>query len=255
MSEPAAARASERSSVVRPERSGGADQDPLAVGERGKQVDGAHEHVRAGPVERHPPLGLDRRQRVELDPRVARRLLSVDGVDVDEGAVALAAARVACRPGDLVAGAQLAPPHLGGGDVDVALGRGEPLEAQEAIALTGQLEHPGDVLGRQVLVGLLDVVDGVVEDLRLEHDHLVGIGVGVGLVCRGGVGLLGGRSLGARRPRGGLARGSPSSPPAAAARLLGRLGRLGTELLDQFLAAQQPVAGDAGRGGALVKLG
>ena len=110
-----------RSRVVRPERGAARDQHPLAVGERGEQVDGPDQDVAGLRVERDPPARRDRRQLLEVGgARRPRRLGAVDRVDPDQRAVALAAARLARRARDLVAGAQLAAPDLRGGDVDVA---------------------------------------------------------------------------------------------------------------------------------------
>ena len=79
---------------------------------------------------------------------------AVDLIDVDERAVALAATRLARRPGDLVAGAQLAAADLRSGDVDVAVGGLEAGEAEEAVTLGQHVEDAGDGL-RVDGIGLL----------------------------------------------------------------------------------------------------
>ena len=80
-------------------------------------------------VERQAPLRQDRRQLVELGAIGGLRLAAVDPIDVDQRAVALAAARRARRPGDLVAGSQLAAADLRGRDVDVVGARLQPVRA------------------------------------------------------------------------------------------------------------------------------
>ncbi len=193
-------------------------------------------------------------------------------VDVNERAVALAAARLARRAADLVAGAQLAAAHLRGGDIDVAIGLSEAAEAQEAVALAGHLEDAANLIGcRRIaaLVALLGTAGakldrrlvGVVEHRRGD-DELVGVGlVGLRLV----VGALGGRASRARAAR------RPTAPAAVAARSPRlRAGRssavsLGDsrcvrtagalERFDQLVAAHAPVAVDPGCGRALVEVG
>ena len=233
----------------------------MAEGERREQVDRADEQVGAGRVEQHSRAGQLRRERVELGPHLGPGLLAVDAVDVDERTVALAAARLARRALDLVAGAKLAAAHLGRGDVDVAVAGHQALEAQEAVALAGDLEHAARLGGRLVLVrevtalGALGpeldrLVGLVVEHGRLDHDTIVRFLIRF-LVRRlirfgsGGVGVILLR-LGSRGGGVGV--------------ILLRLGSGGigvgaSERLDQLVAAELAVAGDARGSGPLVQVG
>ena len=82
--------------------------------------------------------------------RWGERLAPVDAVDVDQRAVALAAARRSRRARHLVARAQLAPADLRSGDVHVVGARLEPAQAQEPVALGSDLERPGHLFGGHV---------------------------------------------------------------------------------------------------------
>ena len=95
-------------------------------------------------VERQAAPRQDRRQLLELEA-IRERLTSVDAIDVDQRAVALAAARRPRGPGHLIPGAQLAAADLGSRDVDVIGLRLEPAQAQEPVALRRDLERPGDL--------------------------------------------------------------------------------------------------------------
>ena len=109
--------------------------------------------------------------------------------------MALAAARRARRPGDLVAGAQLAAADLGGRDVDVVGVRLEPVQPQEPVALRRDLEDPGDLLGGRLLEPLALALR--LAPFRLGAPARLGLRLALGLGwLRLGLGLrLGGRRL------------------------------------------------------------
>ena len=105
---------------------------------------------------------------------MAKRLgrLEVDGVDLEQGEVALAVLGRADLALDRVAGAQAEAAHLGGGDVDV-VGPGQEVglrAAQEAEAV-------GEDLERAVAVDRLLVLRQLLEDR--EHHVLLAQGGGV----------------------------------------------------------------------------
>ena len=150
--------------------------------------------------------------------------------------MALAAARLARRPGDLVARAQLAAAHLGGGDVDVVVGRREALEAQEAVALAGQLEHAADLLGRPRVAGRSSPSSAPIGPSSTGSSSASSSTV-ASTTTSSSVSASSGARAGVR------------------ARSAGRAGAGLGEPLDQLLAAQQPVAVDPGGGRPLVQVG
>ena len=165
-------------------------------------------------------------------PVLLGRLLAVDLLDADEGAVALAAPRLARRPADLVADAKLAAADLGGGDVDVVLAGLEAGEAEEAVALGKDVEHARDLLGRPV-------------------GCLLPLIVAVAVVTVAVTAVVSTAAAAAAAPA------TPAAPsgllgviallrPLRLLRLLGRLDARLVEALDQLIAAQQPVPGHAG---------
>ena len=147
-----AQRLGDRAQQGRPARARlGQHQHPLPEGKRREQVDRPGEDV-AALAERQPAARRDRGELLELGGP-SPGLLAVDGRDANQSAVALAAARGPRGARDLVAGAQLAAPDLGGGDVDVALLGLAVREAEEPVTLGHAVEHAGHVLGLDVLVG------------------------------------------------------------------------------------------------------
>ncbi len=146
----------------------GLDQHALAVGQRDERSERPDEgalvalELLAG--EREPPVRGLWLEVLEAGSWRAG-LGAVDGVDVDEGRMALATPRLARRSADKIAVAELTAADLRGRDVDVALVLGVLLAADEAMATRGDLEHAGD---RRSLLILDDVL------LRV---GLVGLGV------------------------------------------------------------------------------
>jgi hypothetical protein len=86
------------------------------------------------------------------------RLLEVDGLDLEQGEVALPFLRRTNLPGDGVARTQIEAANLGGGDVDV-VGTGQVVlvrRPQEAEAIGQRLEHALGVDLALVLCGGLE---------------------------------------------------------------------------------------------------
>src|SRR4051812_30923052 len=120
------------------ERAAG-DRDPRAASERRQPLDRAQRRVVG--VERDALRRPRARQLVERRAlRDLLRRLAVDRLDAHERRVALGAPRRAERAADAVAGDELAAADLGGGDVDVVVGRIGRREAQEAGAVRQQLD-------------------------------------------------------------------------------------------------------------------
>ena len=93
-----------------------------------------------------PLVGIERRQIVEMDlVALLLGVLEIDGVDLEQGEIALAVFRAADLAFDRVAGAQSEAADLRGRDVDV-VGAGEIVgigRAQEAEAVLQHLDHAG----------------------------------------------------------------------------------------------------------------
>ena len=81
-----------------------------------------------------PALGVERSQVVEQD-LVSRdlRVFVVDLLHLQKGEITLGVLRGPDLPGDRVAGSQIEPPDLGGGDVDV-------IRAREIVGIRGPEE-------------------------------------------------------------------------------------------------------------------
>ncbi len=137
------------------------DQPTLAFAERGHDVDDAPREVLAvRPLgfHLHPLVGIERRQIVEMDlVALLFGIVEIDGVDFQQGEIALALLRAPDLPFDRIAGAQAKPSYLAGADIDVVgtsqiVGVGR---AQEAEAVQQHLDHANagdiDVTGRQLL--------------------------------------------------------------------------------------------------------
>ena len=126
---------------------------------------------------------------------------------MDQGTVAFTAARRARRPGNIVAGAQLAAADLGSGDIDVIGVRLEPVQTQKPVALRGDLERSGHLLGGRWLELL-----ALARRLRLGLGLRPGLGfrfrLGFALGLRSGLGFALGLRSGLRF-RFGLAGATP----------------------------------------------
>ena len=134
-------------------------------------------------------VGEQRRERVEggAVPRLLG-IHAVDRLDLEQGVVLLVVTRGAHLAGDLVAPAQLEAPDLRQRHVDVGVGLGVALGAQEAVAIGEDVEQPGAEMQAPVL-GLLvqdlhdEILLGVlaeVLDAQLARDH-VQVGEQLGL--------------------------------------------------------------------------
>ncbi len=101
----------------------GDDEAALALAERRDQVDHPGRQVllrRHLDLELQAPVGIERRQIVEVDPVADLvRILEVDGVDLEQREVALAFFRAADLAVEGVAGAQAEAADLRGRDIDV----------------------------------------------------------------------------------------------------------------------------------------
>ena len=130
------------------------------------------------PLQPDPRVGIARPQVVERDPVLGLlRLLEVDLLDLEQREVPLALLGRPDLPHDRVAGAEVEPLDLAGGDVDVvgAVQVVPVLAAEEAVAFGQDLQHalaPDD--GVRVEERLLDAEDqvllpeaGVVGDVQL----------------------------------------------------------------------------------------
>ena len=94
---------------------------PLPMGETMSMTRGEKSFLRRiGDLELEALVGIERRQVVEMDlvPDLLR-ILEIDGVDLEQGEIALALLGAADRAVDRVAGAQAEPPDLRGRDIDV----------------------------------------------------------------------------------------------------------------------------------------
>jgi hypothetical protein len=159
--------------------------------------------------------------------------LTVDGLDPDQGAMTLTAARLSSRTTHLVAGTELAAADLRGRDVDVSLGLVQTAQAQKAIALRHPVEHPGDRLrGGLVRFGTVASVS-----FRL----LVGVCLFPWLLLLEGL-MVGSLQAGVDRL-------------LAIRGLILRLLLALLDRLDQLVARQHPVTGHPQRSRALVKVG
>ena len=126
------------------QRSAG-DGHTRAAADRGQPLDRLQRRVLGVELQAHRRVGA--RQLVvgrALGDLLGRR--AVDGVHAHERRVALRAPRLAHRARDAVARDQLAAAHLGGGDVDVAVGRLGRRHAHEARAVAQQLDDALDRL-------------------------------------------------------------------------------------------------------------
>jgi hypothetical protein len=152
------------------------DQRALALALRRDEIDDAGGELlrlRIVHLELQPLLRIERRQVVEVDavPDLVG-LLEIDGVDLEQGEVALAFLGRADLALDSVAGAQAEAAYLAGADIDVVR-PGEIVRlrrAQEAEAILQGLEH-AIAVDRLVVLGQL-LEDG-------EHHVLLAQGAGV----------------------------------------------------------------------------
>jgi hypothetical protein len=125
-------------------------------------------------------VGEHRREQIELRTlAVLLRRLALDRVDTRQGEIPLLLARLADRPVNGVALAQVEPPHLRRRNVQILRAGDvvEPGRAQEAVALRRQVEHAAAV-GRAVLqrIAADDLADQLVLAQRLRVVDLVLLG-------------------------------------------------------------------------------
>ncbi len=136
------------------------DQPALALADRRHDVDHPAGIVLAGRIRDfhlEPLVGIERRQIVEMDlVALLVGVLEIDGVDLEQGEIALAVLRAPDLAFDGVAGAEAEAADLRRRDVDV-VGAGEIVgvgRAQEAEAVLQHLDHAGagdlDIAGRQL---------------------------------------------------------------------------------------------------------
>ena len=136
------------------------DQAALALADRRHDVDHPAGIVLAGGIlgfHLQPLVGIERRQIVEMDlVALLLRVLEIDGVDLEQGEIALAVFRAPDLAFDRVAGPETEAPDLRGRDVDV-VGAGEIVgigRAQEAEAVLQHLDDAGagdlDIARRQL---------------------------------------------------------------------------------------------------------
>ena len=227
---------------MRPEWRLGNHQDPLAEGERGKQVDRAHQHIiRVGTDRDSTPRG-NRGQLLEAGAPLLSGLLAVYPLHAHQRRVTLAATGLASRTLDLVAGTQLAAADLRGGDVDVVGVGLQAAQPQEAVPGRDHVEDAAHRLSSGLLLLLLapPLPGGGPLVLRLfilGLFVLLFIGRGLNFLVCLAIGLLGDRAL--------------------VLRLLG--GRFavisGHQLRNQLVAAHAAKAGHAQLRGACVQLG
>ena len=143
------------------------DQGALALALRRHDVDHpAGLVLDGGIVEFHlePRVGIERRQIVEMDLVLdLLGVLEIDGVDLQQGEIALAVLGAPDRAFDGVAGAKTEAADLRGRDIDI-VGAGEIVgfrRAQEAEAVLQDLDHAG--------AGDLDIALGQFLEDREQH--------------------------------------------------------------------------------------
>ena len=184
--------------VVLPAFGGDTMRPALALAQRGDDVhDPGGQLVRCG-LQTEALVGEQRGQRFEVGavPGLLR-VDPIDGRDLEQGVVLLVVTRGAHLAGDLVATAQFEAPDLGQGHVDVGVGLGVALRAQEAVAVGQDVQQTGAEVEAAVL-GLLiedlpdEILLGVlaeVLDAQLSGHHVqVGEELGLDLGQRGGLG-------------------------------------------------------------------